>query len=111
MNDVNIFCLDNNEFKEIDSINRGYREDIYVKFGDDYFNLNFYDIVRLKQDFETEIEHYGVFSIEPNTIILTEVNKHEIRSNIENLIKQKYFDEIKPLSKEKLKNLKLISLY
>ncbi len=107
MNKIEIFCVDNNEFKEIDSIDRGYRGDIYVRFKDEYFNLNFYDITRLKQDFETEIEHYGVFSPDPNIIIVNKVNKNEIKKSIENLVKQKYFYEIKPLSAEKLKSLKL----
>ncbi|WP_025666925.1 hypothetical protein [Aquimarina megaterium] len=107
MKKLEVFCLDDTESREIDSIHRGFRGDIYVKVKEEYFNLNFYDIIRLKQDFETEIEVYGVFSSEPNMIIVEEVKKELIIRSIKNLFKRKYFDQIKPLSNAKLQNLEL----
>ena len=66
MSKINIFCLDNSEFMECDSIDRGYRSDIYVSVNSNLYNLNIYDIVRLKQDFVTEVELYDFFGIEPS---------------------------------------------
>ena len=105
MSNLEIFCLDKSELKEFDSINRGYRGDIYIKEGNDYYNLNFYDIVRLKQDFEQEIKYYGIFSPDPNIIIVNEVNEGEIKSAIKNLNKIKYFDQIKAISENEISEL------
>ena len=106
---MKILCLDDSELMEFNSINKGYRGDIYVKLNDSYYNLNFYDIVRLKQDFEKEIEDYGIFSPDPNIVIVKDVNKNEIKESIENLKRKKYFDEIKPLSDKDIRDLNFLS--
>ena len=79
MSKLSIFYLDNSELKESDSIDRGYRSDIYICINNMFYNLNVYDIVRLKQDFETEYQSYGFFNIEPNVIIVNNVNTEAIK--------------------------------
>jgi len=110
MNELEIFCSDISELKEFDSVNRGYRSDIFVKIGSDSFRLHVYDIIRLKQDFDSEISIYGYFGIEPNIILVNKVSLVYITETIVNLHKQKYFEQIKPLSKEELVKFNLIRI-
>jgi hypothetical protein len=110
MNTINIFCLDNSELKEYDSIDRGYRSDIYVSTNNEFYNLNIYDIVRLQQDFEAEVQSNGFFGIEPNLIIVKNVDIATIKHTINRLYKQKYFDKIKPLLKDDVASLRLIDI-
>ncbi len=102
MNELEIFCSDISELKEFDSVNRGYRSDIFVKIGSNFFRLHVYDITRLKQDFDSEISIYGYFGIEPNIVLVSKVDLKHITKTIANLYKQKYFEQIKPLPKEEL---------
>ena len=94
MDNIKVLCIDNSELAEFEAINRGYRDDIYVKVSDRYYHLNIYDIIRLQQDFESELEYYGVFSSDPNLVIVKEVNIEEIKKLVNHLYKQKYFEQI-----------------
>jgi hypothetical protein len=76
---------------------KGYRPDVYVKYNGQYFHLVVYDSVRLIQDFEDEIRDSGFFAIDPNLVLVKNVTSEEIHRCVEGLIKQKYFDEIKPV--------------
>lgn len=82
MNELEIFCSDISELKEFNSVNRGYRSDIFVKIGSNFFRLHVYDITRLKQDFDSEISIYGYFGIEPNIILVSEVSIVNIKQTI-----------------------------
>jgi hypothetical protein len=95
--------LDNSELAEFEASSRGYRGDIYVNIGGNYYNLAIYDIVRLQQDFEAEIQSYDFFSIEPNLIIVEEVTIVNIKKTIEKISRQKYFEKIKPIEKSEMK--------
>ena len=110
MDSISFFCLDNSELAEYEAISRGFRSDIYVEISGEHYQLNIYDSVRLKQDFDTEIEDYGVFSIEPNVVLVKEVNIEEIKKTVINLLKQKYFKEIKPLNVKEIESLDLVKL-
>jgi len=94
VDNIKVLCIDNSELAEFEAINRGYRDDIYVKVSDRYYHLNIYDIIRLQQDFESELEYYGVFSSDPNLVIVKEVNIEEIKKLVNHLYKQKYFEQI-----------------
>ena len=52
------------------------------------------DMIRLHQDFDSEIEDYGIYQNEPNTIIVKEVSKHEIDKTINYLLKEGFFDKL-----------------
>ncbi|WP_330441748.1 hypothetical protein [Flavobacterium sp. C4GT6] len=108
--DIDIFCLDNTEYAEFDAVNRGYRGDIYVRINEYYYNLNVYDIVRLQQDFELELEEYGVYTPDPNLVLVKEVNNTNIKEIVNHLIKSGYFNEIQRVSSKTLKHLNLLKL-
>lgn len=103
----NLYCLDSSEQMEFESESRGFRGDIYVEIEKNIFQLNVYDIVRLKQDFEEENEEYGYFAIENNVVIVKKVNKVEIKNLIGNLIKQKYFNKVQPVDDGTLSKISL----
>jgi len=96
MEEIKIYFQYDTELSEFEAIQKGYRVDVFVKIGETYFNLRVFDIIRLQQEFESEVDSEGYYAVEPNLILVKEVNKKEILCTIRNLYKQKYFDEIKP---------------
>lgn len=97
MEELKIYFLYDTELSEFEAIQKGYRVDVFVKVKNQYFNLRFFDIVRLRQEFESEVDSEGYYSVEPNLVLVKEVNKKEIIFTIKNLYKQKYFEEVKPV--------------
>lgn len=108
---IKIYCLDNSELTEFESSSRGYRSDIYVKtMTGNIYHLYVYDITRLKQDFETEIEVYGFFGIEPNIILVEKVILNDIKLTIKKLFAQKFFDHLKPIKINEVDIKKMIEI-
>lgn len=97
MDQIEIYFLDNSELSEFEAIQKGYRLDVYVKIEQSYYNVRVYDLIRLKQDFDDEVENDGYYLIEPNLILVKEVNRKEIKFTVGNLYKQGYFANLKPL--------------
>jgi len=108
---IKIYCLDNSELTEFESSSRGYRSDIFViTIAGDIYQLHVYDIIRLQQDFETEIESYGFFGIEPNIILVKEVLLSNIRLTIVKLFAQKFFEYLKPIEENKVEIKKMVEV-
>ncbi len=104
MNDLQIYFTDTSELAEYEALNRGHRNDVYVKLLDSYYLLSIYDIERLKQDVDTEIKEYGAYSSEPNLVISKSLSRSDILETIEKLYKQKYFEFIKPIKHSTIVN-------
>lgn len=100
MSDYTVIFTDNTELAEYEAVNKGYRNDVFVKINEDYYNLRVYDIVRLKQDFESEVEEYGYYSIEPNLVLVTEVTTDNVFKIISQLYEDGYFKHLKPVDKK-----------
>ena len=92
-----IYFSDCSELSEFEANQRGYRVDVYVKIHCDIFHLNIYDPVRLIQDYNIEIEEYGQYVVDPNLVLVKDVNRNEIIEIIKRLYSCKYFEEIKPI--------------
>lgn len=105
---INIYCLDDSEYHDFNSISRGCRFDIYIEYEKNYYQLNFFDTTRLVQDFEAEFNEYGYYNNMPNLIIVNEVSKKIILETIDNLIRSNYFEQIKPIDIIQIKDLELI---
>ncbi len=105
MEQLKIYFLYDTELSEYEAIQKGYRVDVFVKFDNQYFNLRVYDIIRLQQEFESEIDSRGYYAVEPNLVLVKEANKKEIVNTIKNLYKQKYFEEIKPVNEVNIEEL------
>jgi hypothetical protein len=100
---IKIYCLDNSELTEFEASSRGYRSDIFVKtIASNIYQLHVYDIIRLQQDFETEIDSYGFFGIDPNIILVKEVLLSNIKLTIIKLFAQHFFDYLKPIEQKKI---------
>ncbi len=95
MDKINIYFLDNSELAEYKAINKGYRVDVYIKINDRIYNVRVYTIIRLQQDFESEMENYGFYAAEPNLILVKDSNRKEIIDTVKKLYEQKYFEGIK----------------
>ncbi|MFC5404420.1 hypothetical protein [Cohnella soli] len=100
MSNFTVIFTDDTELAEYEAINKGYRNDVFVKIQEDYFNLRVYDIVRLKQDFESEVEEYGYYSAEPNLVLVTEVTKDNVLKIISQLYEDGYFNHLKSVDKK-----------
>ncbi len=92
-----IYFSEDSDISEYEAINKGYRKDVFVTIEKNIYNLNVYSMNRLQEDFKSEMRNYGYFDVEPNLIILEEVNKEEIIQTIFKLFEQRYFDNIKPI--------------
>lgn len=109
MKGFEVYFLDDSELADFEAIQKGYRLDVYVNLYGNYYNVRIYDITRLKQDFEEEEQCEGYFAIEPNLVIVKEVNKKNIIFTLQNLYMQEYFKEIKPVENIEINALKKIN--
>ncbi len=105
MDELKIYFREDSELTEHEAIYKGYRNDVFVSISNQLFNVNVYDAVRLQQDFETELEEYGYFSIEPNLVLVKEVSKEQISVTIHKLFEQGFFNSLKPIDKDEYNNL------
>lgn len=94
--EISVFFSDDSELSEYEAISKGYRTDVFVGIETYTYHLRVYSMIRLQQDFQSEIENYGYFAVEPNLVIVEEVCKEEIIRTIFKLSEQKYFTDIKP---------------
>jgi hypothetical protein len=106
MDNLTIYGYENSEMSDYEAFVRGHIE-IYVKKGEDFFIINVYDIVRLEQDFISEIKNYGFFNVETAIIIVNEVTIKNISTTLEKLDENGFFHNLKPLDKNYTKILEL----
>ncbi|WP_017692558.1 hypothetical protein [Paenibacillus sp. PAMC 26794] len=99
MDEIKVFFLEDTELAEYEAISKGYRNDVIVTVSDILYRVHVYDIVRLQQDFESELDNYGYYSIESNLVLVKEVSKENIQLTIKALYEQKYFENLKPIDK------------
>lgn len=90
----NIIFENNTEIAEYEAMNKGYRKDVIVIIDNKKYRLYITDIIRLHQDFDSEVEEGCMFQNEPNIIIVKEVTKEEIEKTIKNLVKEGFFDKL-----------------
>lgn len=108
---VKIYCIDNSELADFEASSRGYRSDVYVKTtSNQLYQLHVYDLVRLQQDFETEIELHGYFGIEPNVILVKEVTFSNIKLTVEKLIGLRFFEYLKPIQPNEIDKIELTEI-
>jgi hypothetical protein len=82
------------ELAEFEALNKGYRGDVTVKIGDKSYKVYVTSMIRLQQDFETEIRDSGYYLSVPNMIIVKETTKQEIQDTIIQMFECKYFEKI-----------------
>ncbi|MEK3825863.1 hypothetical protein [Paenibacillus sp. FSL K6-1558] len=105
MDTIKIYFLEDTELAEYEAVSKGYRNDVIVAISDLIYHIYVYDITRLQQDFKSEVENYGYYSIEPNLVLVKEASKEVIQSTIKALFEQNYFDSLKPVDKSSVGDL------
>lgn len=91
-----VFCIYNDDLSNIEALRRGFRGDIFAQVNSLFYQLAVYDITRLRQDFESEVTNNDFFDIEPNIILVKQVERKDILNTINKLFLSSYFDRIKP---------------
>ncbi|MCR4651428.1 MAG: hypothetical protein K5662_06700 [Lachnospiraceae bacterium] len=89
-----IIIENESELAECEAREKGYRTDVKVIIEGRRFPLYITDITRLHQDVDAEMDYYGYYETEPNTVIVKEVSKVEIERTIEMLYKLGFFDRL-----------------
>ena len=80
---------------------KGYLCGLKVEVDGKIYIVNIYDIARLQQDFQMEMEYDGYYTTEPNLIIVDEVTPEKIKLTLELNYKNKYFDKIRAVGEVK----------
>ena len=79
---MEIYCLNNSNFFSEESLNKGFRNDIFVSINNVYYKLTVYDKCRLIQDFDLEFSQEGSFVPEPNMLIVSTLENENIIKTI-----------------------------
>ena len=78
--DIKIYFDEDNEYSEFNYNNKDSNNHIY--------KINIYGITRLNQEFDESANNGEIFYVEPNLIIVEEVNKHNIINAILGVCKE-----------------------
>ena len=92
--DFKIIYEEDTELAEFEAECRGCRKDVIVIIGEKQYKIHIISMIRLQQDFETEIKDIGFYLAEPNTLIVQEVTKKEIEETVAKMYKCKYFERL-----------------
>ena len=93
------FPEDYDERGEWEVERKGWLQGVEVELaGEGRFPLFFYDPVRLAQDLEADGKQGRGALAEPGLVVIAEVTRASILSAVEELVRQRYFDHLKPLA-------------
>ena len=92
---MNIYVEDNSKNMKDESFQKNYRNDVYVKIDNTFYNLSIITIARLKEEVEESFENEIVFCMPNNLIIVKEVTNDCIIDSIKVLYHKNYFSGCK----------------
>lgn len=92
---MNIYVEDNSKNMQDESLQKNYRNDVYVKIDNKFYNLSIITIARLKEEVEESFENEIVFCTPNNVIIVKEVTNDCIIDSIKVLYHKNYFSGCK----------------
>ena len=92
---MNIYVEDNSKNMKDESFQKNYRNDVYVKIDNNFYNLSIITIARLKEEVEESFENEIVFCMPNNLIIVKEVTNDCIIDSIKVLYHKNYFSGCK----------------
>ena len=92
---MNIYVEDNSKNMKDESFQKNYRNDVYVKIDNNFYNLSIITIARLKEEVEESFENEIVFCMTNNLIIVKEVTNDCIIDSIKVLYHKNYFSGCK----------------
>jgi hypothetical protein len=83
---------------EYETPSRGYLSDVVVRMeGGARYQLFFIDPVRLQQELTGHMGEPQAYFWEPNLVVLPEVTTESIRAAVAGLVKERFFEYLKPL--------------
>jgi hypothetical protein len=83
---------------EAEMTDKGYLSGVVVEFaGSGRFEMNFIDPVRLSQDLERLAAQGTRYFTEPGLVVLPDVTLPLIQEAIAGLVRERFFDHLKPL--------------
>lgn len=92
------FPADYDARSEFETPRRGYLSDVAVEFADGHrYQVFFYDPIRLSQELEIESANGRAYLAEPGMIVLPEVMTDAIRQAVQGLVRDGFFEHLKPI--------------
>lgn len=88
---MKIYVEDNSKNMQDESFQKSYRNDVYVKIDNTFYNLLVITIDRLKEEVEETFKNGSVFYTSNNLVIVKEVTNDCIIDTIKSLYKKHYF--------------------
>jgi hypothetical protein len=86
---------------EAEMTDKGYLSHVVVHFEDGQrFLVNFIDPVRLSQDLQAETESGSPYFAEPGLIVVPRVTRDSIRTAVDGLKDEGFFEALKPIGEE-----------
>jgi hypothetical protein len=93
------FPEDYDERGEWEVERKGWLQGVRVELPDgNCYPLFLYDPVRLAQDLEADARHGRTVMAEPGMVVLPELTKEGILRAVEELVRERFFDHLKPLA-------------
>ncbi|TAE18918.1 MAG: hypothetical protein EAZ95_03000 [Bacteroidetes bacterium] len=91
---IKIYFEENNEYAEFEASKKGIRMDIFVQVEDDIYNLTFYSIDRISEEFYKNYHRKGYYLTPPNLVILKEITTKSIIETTLKLVEQNFFQKL-----------------
>jgi hypothetical protein len=83
---------------EFETPSRGYLSGVVVRLGDgSRYPLFFMDPVRLQQELADYVREGRAYFAEPNLVILPEVTTESVKTAVQGLLREGFFEHLKPL--------------
>ena len=84
---------------EWETESKGYLQGVRVELPDgSMYPIYLYDPVRLAQDLESDVKWGSGVIAEPGLIVIPELTRVAIVRTVEELVRQRFFDHLKPLN-------------
>ena len=92
---MNIYVEDNSKNMQDESFLKNYRNDVYVKIDNNFYNLSIITINRLKDEVKETFKNESVYRTPNNLVIVKKVTNDCIIDSIKILFKKNYFSGCK----------------
>ena len=88
---MNIYVEDNSKNMQDESFQKNYRNDVYVKIDNKFYNVSIITINRLKDEVKETFKNESVYCTPNNLVIVKEVTNDCIVESIKSLCAKNYF--------------------
>ena len=88
---MNIYVEDNSKNMQDESFQKNYRNDVYVKIDNKFYNVSIITINRLKDEVKETFKNESVYCTPNNLVIVKEVTNDCIIGSIKSLYAKNYF--------------------